>query len=106
MERVTGSKYCENPAGADRSRTRSSERDMLSALFTRAVRDYLLYSGKLQREAKEWLFDEPLEDINSDKREFSCLWVCDQLDLNYNIVAERVRGMTERIQSDGRRKIA
>ena len=56
----------------------TAERNLLSAILFRAVRDYLGNVKELKREAGKWIFCRECYD-----EEFSCRWVCEQIDVDY-----------------------
>ncbi len=73
--------------------TGSPERRLLLAILERAILDYV-GNDKLEREcAEDWIFSEL---NNPSFEEFTFPWVCEQLDLNMEYVADMVRRMPKR----------
>jgi len=73
--------------------TGTPERNLLMAVLERAILDFVGNSEKELLEAEQWLFEEvgePPYEI------FSFGWVCNQLDLDANQIAETVERMPKR----------
>ena len=77
------------------------ERNMLMALLERAILDYVGNEKKEIEQAGEWIFNDD-DDNEEPLEEFSFNWVCQQLDLEPNKVAETIRLMPKR----GNRRVA
>jgi hypothetical protein len=82
--------------------TGTPERRLLLAILERAILDYV---GNDQREADQsstWLFGDMTEEIIAGLvpgGEFSFPWLCDQLDLDFIKIAEKIRQMPKRGKS-------
>jgi hypothetical protein len=64
------------------------EHRLLSAVLQRAVNDYLGSDMRLAEQAEEWLFDGT---VDPPYESFSYAWVCEELDLNLELVLEAIR---------------
>ena len=76
------------------------ERNLLMAVLERAILDFVGNDQKEVNHAEQWLFED--EEKSNDQTPFSFAWVCQQLDLDRNFVAETVRAMPKR----GTRRVA
>jgi hypothetical protein len=75
--------------------TGTPERRLLLAILERAILDYVGNDEKEVTEANDWLFTE-------DQGIFSFSWLCQELDLDEHIIAEKIRKMPRR----GNRRVA
>ena len=73
------------------------ERNLLMATLERALLDYVGNNNKDKEEAKAWLFSKA-----GVSQIFSLEWICEQLDLDINMVKNTVRNMPMR----GNKKMA
>lgn len=80
--------------------TGTPERNLLMAVLVRAILDYVGNEEKEVETATEWLFD----DLESAQpyTPYSFSWICEQLDLDREQVAAKVRAMPKR----GSRRVA
>jgi len=62
-------------------------------MLERAILDYVGNDRKELEAAKEWIFDEQQEHLAKD---FTFVWVCDQLDLDPNFIRSTVERMPRR----------
>lgn len=76
--------------------TGTPERRLLLAILERAILDYVGNDAREVSEAQEWLFDP------EEEGHFSFSWVCQELDLDVEIIAEKIRKMPRR----GNRRVA
>jgi hypothetical protein len=81
------------------NQTGSPERRLLLAILERAILDYVGNDVREIAEAQEWLFDE---EASSGRSNFSFKWICEQLDLDYSSIADKIKAMPRR----GNRKVA
>jgi hypothetical protein len=78
--------------------TGTPERRLLLAVLERAILDYVGNDEKEIAEADDWIFDS--DPIN--KSVFSFGWLCQELDLDEEVIAEKIRSMPRR----GNRRVA
>ena len=73
--------------------TGTPERRLLMAILERALLDYVGNDEREALEAQEWIFSElPAPPYG----EFSFPWICEQLDLIYEEILEKVSQMPKR----------
>lgn len=73
--------------------TGTPERNLLLAILERAIRDYIGNTRSDARNAKEWIFEGSFEQPYV---EFSFAWVCHQLDLEPERIADLIAAMPKR----------
>jgi len=71
----------------------------LVAVLERSLLDYVGNDIKEAEAASEWLFEE---DNDSAYDQFTFAWVCQELDLDYRKIAEKIKKLPKR----GARRIA
>ncbi len=72
--------------------TGTPERNLLMAILERAIRDYVGNSTQEAEEAQQWIFDNGEPPYS----EFSFGWICQQLDLIPERIADVIQGMPKR----------
>lgn len=73
--------------------TGTPERNLLMAVLERAIRDYVGNSRHEVKEAEEWIFKQRMD---LPYIEFSFAWVCHQLDLEPQRIADLIAAMPKR----------
>lgn len=83
-----------------RNETGTPERNLLVAILTRAILDFVGNEKKEIEAAEDWIFGE----ITSSHpvTPYSFRWVCQHLDLDYTNIAKKIKAMPKR----GKRRIA
>lgn len=81
------------------NKTGTPERRLLLGILERAILDFVGNDAREVESAEEWLFGE-LDDPSFERFSFS--WVCQELDLDLYMIAEKIRAMPRR----GNRKVA
>lgn len=75
------------------NQTGTPERRLLAAILERAILDYVGNDIDEAESATSWLFDDDAEEPHY---QFSCAWVCEALDLDYNDIAAKIKAMPKR----------
>lgn len=81
------------------NRTGTPERRLLLAILERAILDYVGNDEREMTQASEWIFGSL--DSNTFEH-FSFPWLCEQLDLDSNKIANQIKAMPKR----GTRRVA
>lgn len=81
--------------------TGTPERNLLMAVLTRAILDYVGNDRREIESATEWIFaaDEQGDDFETP---YTFRWLCQQLDLDRADIAEKIKRMPKR----GKRRVA
>ncbi|MEZ4753693.1 MAG: hypothetical protein R3A13_05205 [Bdellovibrionota bacterium] len=80
--------------------TGSPERNLLMAIVERAILDLVGNDSAEEKRAEEWIFGDL--DEHKPLGQFSFPWICEQLDLDIEQTAEKIRQMPKR----GSRRVA
>jgi hypothetical protein len=81
--------------------TGTPERNLLVAILTRAILDFVGNETREVESAGEWIFDE-VDSPHTPAEPYSFKWVCQHLDLDYRRIAGKIKAMPKR----GNRRIA
>jgi hypothetical protein len=83
-----------------RNETGSPERNLLVAILTRAILDFVGNEAKEIEAAEDWIFEEP--ERSGAINPYSFRWICQHLDLDYTHIADKIKAMPKR----GNRRVA
>ena len=70
----------------------SPEKRLLLAVLEQGIRDFLDKGKPHSNQAKWWLFDDKDADFHNP---FTCAWICKELDIDINLLRERVLFFSE-----------
>ena len=77
------------------NQTGTPERRLLAAILERAILDFVGNDEKEMLEAQEWIFSE-IDGSEQLVGEFSFPWLCRELDLDVQSIANKIKAMPKR----------